>query len=667
MNKQLILLLLISVLSIANATNFPKLDETQNNIFSFKRISQDLASPDGQQIAINVLQIKSDNSGKKWVYSLHIKDQMGNIHISNNKDSVSSLNWSPDGKLIAYLMKGKVFQSIWIEDVKTHVTKKLIEFKTDIDSFKWSPDGKSIVFTAENANSKSDKSLLPIDASKNYSNSSLFRFILGKGTSTEPLTQANYHVTDFDWAPDGQSIAFSFQSRAGASSSNQKKINILHLGTNTIKIVPYTENHTGAQPIYSPDGQWLAFSSNLAPSKVATQLNNDVDLNNQICILNNNSMQTHCLANTFNENPGIIGWSASNDQVFVLDTYKTLGYLIYALNINQNIPPKTISNIDGFIEPLTITLNRGHDVFGFGYETVSSAPEAFISKSAPFKLEQISHFQNSAKQNIGRSSVIHWNSSDGMGIEGLLVTPANYDEKKRYPLFVAVHGGPAQAWAKRYLGGCDEYGQMIDPTTCLNNLLNLGFIVFQPNPRGSTGYGKTFRLANFADFGGGDYQDIISGVNYLIQKNIADPNHLAIGGWSFGGYMTTWIISQTNRFKAAVEGDGNTDFISFSGTSDIPDYYVEYLGSTFWNDDKLYIQRAPISHVKNITTPLLIIGGENDVRVPITQGYELYRALEQQHKPVKMLVLPRQGHMPTDANIIAKSIEEVEAWLKKAL
>lgn len=282
-------------------------------------------------------------------------------------------------------------------------------------------------------------------------------------------------------------------------------------------------------------------------------------------------------------------------------------------------------------------------------------------------MEQITHFQNPDKQKIGRTSIIHWNSSDGMDIEGLLVTPANYDEKKKYPLFVAVHGGPAQSWAKRYLAGCDEYGQMIDPTTCLNNLLDLGFIVLQPNPRGSTGYGRAFRLANFADFGGGDYQDIMTGVNYLIQKNIADPNHLAIGGWSFGGYMTAWIISQTDRFKAAIEGDGNTDFISFSGTSDIPDYYINYLGNAFWNDNKLYIQRAPISHVKNIITPLLIIGGENDVRVPITQGYELYTALQQQHKSVKMLILPKQGHVPTDANIIAKSIEEVESWLKKAL
>lgn len=667
MNKQRMVLLLISVLSIANAESLSKTEGSVNTIFSFKRIAQVLASPDGQQVAINVLKIKSDDARKKWMYALYIKDKTGNVYISRKKDAISSLNWSPDGKFIAYLSRGNAFQSIWIEGVKTHNLKKLVEFNTDISSFKWSPDGSSIAFIADNDKKTLEKSLNPVDIAQNYTNSQLFRVSLGKNTVTESLTDGNYHVTDFDWAPDSESIAFSFQPRAGALYTNKNKIGILNLHTHAIKGIPYTENHTGIQPTYSPDGQWVAFSSNVEPSKVAKQLNNDINLNNRICIVNMKSLQSHCLANTFNENPGIIGWNASSTQIFVLDTYKTLGYLIYALNINQNIPANIISSVDGFIEPLTVTLNRSHEIFGFGYETVSNAPEAFISKTNPFKLEQMSHFHNDLKKNMGKTSIIRWKSSDGMDIEGLLVTPDNYDEKKPYPLFVAVHGGPAQAWAKRYLGGCDEYGEMIDPTTCLNNVLNLGFIIFQPNPRGSTGYGKIFRMANFADFGGGDYQDIMSGVNQLIQKNIADPNHLAIGGWSFGGYMTAWIISQTNRFKAAVEGDGNMNFISFSGTSDIPDYYVKYLGSTFWDDDKLYIQRSPISYVKNITTPLLIIGGENDARVPITQGYELYSALKGQNKTVKMLMLPQQGHVPTDANVMVNTIKEIDDWLKKAL
>jgi dipeptidyl aminopeptidase/acylaminoacyl peptidase len=227
--------------------------------------------------------------------------------------------------------------------------------------------------------------------------------------------------------------------------------------------------------------------------------------------------------------------------------------------------------------------------------------------------------------------------------------------------------GPAGTWFKRYLGGCDEYMQMFDPTTCMGNLLSTGFIVLQPNPRGSDGYGKAFRLANVGDFGGGDYQDVMTGVDYLIQQGIADPERLAIAGWSFGGYMTAWTISQTDRFKAAVAGAGNTNFISFSGTSDIPDYYVKYLGNAFWDDNSLYLQRAPISFVKNIRTPLLILHGRDDVRVPVSQAYELYFALMKQNKPVRMLVSPNTGHVPTNPDIIYQNIKAVNEWLTQAL
>lgn len=656
---QLSTCLLASIFFTANAS-------TLNTVLGFPRIDQVLASPDGKQIAFNVFQVESDSVGKRWVYSLYIKDQSGKINLLNKSSGISSLNWSPDGTSISYLANGNEFQSIWVENIKTHRIRKLMEFQTDILSFKWSPDGKYIAFIAEEKKTAS-KTLVPIDVSHHYTNVRLYIVPAKANITPKPLTSADYSVSDFDWAPDNQSIVFAFQARPSSAYSNENKIAILNIFSHQIKNIPYTENHTGAQPIYSPNGKWIAFVSNLEPSKFATKLNNNIHLNNRICIVNTSSFESHCLANTFNENPGILGWNTKSDNVFVLDTYKTLGYLIYALNINPSISAKTISNIDGFIEPLTITLNASHTIFGFGYETVSNAPEAFISRTEPFKLEQVSHFQSSIKSTLGKTDVIHWKSSDGMDIEGLLVTPTHYQANKTYPLYVAIHGGPAQTWGKRYLGGCDEYGQKIDPTICFSDLLKLGFVILQPNPRGSTGYGRQFRLANFADFGGGDYRDIMSGVDYLIQKGIADPNHLAVGGWSFGGYMTAWIISQTNRFKAAVEGDGNTDFISFSGTSDIPDYYAEYLGNNFWDDDQLYLQSAPISHVKNITTPLLIIGGENDIRVPTTQGYELYTALERQHKPVKMLVLPKQGHVPTDANIIEETIKEVDTWLIQAI
>lgn len=251
-------------------------------------------------------------------------------------------------------------------------------------------------------------------------------------------------------------------------------------------------------------------------------------------------------------------------------------------------------------------------------------------------------------------------------IEGVLITPPNYDARKKYPLAVLIHGGPAGVWAQRYVRSCWGYGAVVIGV-CLGDLLDRGFVILQPNPRGSEGYGLNFRLANFGDFGGGDYKDIMSGVDYLIRKKIVDSNHMAVFGWSYGGYLTAWAITQTHRFKVAIEGSGLTDLISFSGTTDIPRYLIQFLGRPFWEDHHLYQSRSPIMFVQNIKTPLLIIGGENDIRVPFTQGKELYTALKLQKKPVELMEMKNQGHAPANPIVIRNVMQKVNLWFNLAL
>ncbi len=635
-----------------------------NRILSFTRVSQVLPSPSAKAVAYVSYAITPSAINKKWIYSLYLKNQFNQTKLLTQTNNIASIVFSPDGNNIFYLAPGKHYQSIWLVNIATQQRKIIFEFTQNINAFKLSPDGQSIAFLSTRANSDVQNHL--INVSHEDSNSQLFILQPNQLRSVKPITLNNMNVTDFDWSPDNQSLAISFKSYDDPAYSNENHISIIDLKGN-VTIIPYMKKHAGLQPHYSPNGKWLAFSTNLPPSNIAQPLNNDVDLNNQICVTNLPSLNTHCLTNTFNQNSSIIGWNATSDQVFVLDAFKTQGYHIYGLNLDASKPTTLISTSDGFIEPLTISLNQNHTMFGFGYETVSNAPEAYVSRINPFRLQRISHLNASKINILGKTQVIQWTSSDGMTIEGLLLTPNRYNPNKKYPLYVAIHGGPSGVWGKRYLGGCDEYGPMIDPTTCWQNLLDLGFIVFEPNPRGSTGYGLSFRLGNFADFGGADYRDIMTGVDDLIHKGIADPKHLAIGGWSFGGYMSTWIISQDHRFKAAIDGDGNTDFISFSGTSDIPDYYENYLGTPFWVNNQLYLERSPIMHVRNFQTPLLIIHGENDVRVPLSQSYQLYTALKRQHKPVKMIILPKQQHVPTEPNVIFEIINEVDVWLKHAI
>ncbi|OAI48823.1 hypothetical protein AYO45_00680 [Gammaproteobacteria bacterium SCGC AG-212-F23] len=650
------------------------------------RISQVVPSTTGKQTAFIAYQIQSSANVKKWEYILYLRDSAGRVNLLIRKDKISSLAWSYDEKLIYFLAKGDNNNALWVLDTATHEVSKVLEYKSDILAFKLSPNNKYIAFTAEEQqeNTKQDSTL--IEKNGEIKNICLYLVEIKRNAAPILLTSNHYSVSQFfvypgfDWAPNSKAIVFSYQPHPGLAYTFQNKIAVINLENHQLKTISYTENHNSTQPAYSLDGQWIAYQASSTTSEAKNNLIKmgvhspyplllAMTKSNHICISNAKTFETHCLADTFNQDPIMIGWNQSSDHVLVFDPYyKSEGPKIYALNINPAIPPKLIVITEGFIEPLTISLNNAHNFLGFGYETATNAPQAFITNTNLLHMEKISDFKEPSSKPLGQMKSIQWNSFDGKTIEGILITPENYNSKKKYPLLVSVHGGPAAAWSKRYLGGCDEYGEMIDPTTCWNNLLNLGFIIFQPNPRGSDGYGLAFRLANFKDIGNVDYQDIISGVDHLIQSGIVDANHLAIAGWSYGGYLAAWSISQSSQFKAAVDGDGNTDWISYEGTSSQPLFTKSYFGNFFWEDDALYLKRSTILYAKNIQTPLLILHGENDTsQVPITQSIELYTALQQQGKNVKMFILPKQGHVPNDINVIEESVAAIDSWLKKAL
>jgi dipeptidyl aminopeptidase/acylaminoacyl peptidase len=266
---------------------------------------------------------------------------------------------------------------------------------------------------------------------------------------------------------------------------------------------------------------------------------------------------------------------------------------------------------------------------------------------------------------FGRTEIIRWKSEDGTEVEGLLVKPVDYQQGKRYPLLTYVHGGPTGAFKM-------SFAVQFIPSTIVQMepypvqvFAGQGYAVFMPNPRGSTGYGERFRKGNIRDWGGGDYQDIMSGVDYLIQQGIADGDRLGIMGGSYGGYMAALAITQTVRFKAASIYAGPKNLFSFPGEGA---YFLSFFSDVQWRAKEEYERRSPMNFAANIKTPTLLQHGEADAANPLWQSFEFYRALRINRVPVEFAIYPKQGHFLTEpksqADMLRRNVNWFNRWLK---
>ena len=288
------------------------------------------------------------------------------------------------------------------------------------------------------------------------------------------------------------------------------------------------------------------------------------------------------------------------------------------------------------------------------------APEAYVSRLQAFAAKQVATVQtlpSATEAPLGRTEVLRWKAADGMAIEGLLTYPVGYEKGRKVPLLVLVHGGPAGVFTRSFIGMPGPYPMPV--------FAERGYAMLRVNPRGSSGYGRKFRYANYQDWGGGDYRDIMTGVDQVISQGVADPDRLGIMGWSYGGYMTSWVITQTKRFKAASVGAGVTNLMSFTGTADIPGFVPDYFGGEYWDVFDRWRSRSAMFNVKGVTTPTLIQHGEQDLRVPISQGYELYNALTRQGVATKMVVYPRQLHGLLEPKLIKDAMERNLEWFDR--
>ena len=653
--------------------------------FKVKRVSLVRPSPDGRHVAFVVATAAMDGEKSEWLSQVWVADADGKnaVQLTRGEKSSTAPAWSPDSQWIAFTSaRGPdkdAKPNVWRIRIDGGEAEALTDDKGGAASPRFSPDGRRLAFLLTDARSDEEEKAAKEKRDARVVGEDVKRIRLAviavekDADGKRPLRRLTSGETSvgnvegpgrFDWSPDGKWIAFDHQPSALVDDWTRGDIALVEVETGNVRPLVATAA-AEADPFFSPDGSSVAYSASDVPVRWGGA--------SRIHVVPVAGGTPRALAATFDERPDLLGWTQDGTRVIVSETRQTVARL-------TALPADGGAGVDLTPADMTVdtpALSATRSMFGFTSQAPDRAPEAFVADvpvgriyvtittgaakrtrasrtAATWAPVQVSHVQDLSAVALGRTEVVSWKAPDGKPIEGLLTYPVGYTPGARVPLVVMVHGGPTGVFVRSYTGAPSPYS--------VAGFATHGFAVLRCNVRGSGGYGREFRYANYKDWGGGDYQDILSGVDALVAKGVADPDRLGIMGWSYGGYMTSWVITQTRRFKAASVGAGVTNLMSFTGTADIPSFIPDYFGGEYWDVFDTWRARSAMFNVKGVTTPTLIQHGESDRRVPISQGYELYNALKRQGVTTKMVVYPRQPHGIQEPKLMLDAMTRNLEW-----
>ena len=644
---------------------------TVDDYFQIREVHDPQLSPDAKWVAYTVKTalLKSDkNEERLWMVPTAGGDA---IPLTAEGTSSSHARWSPDGKLIAFLSErseGKT--QVWLLNRLAGEAERLTNTPQDVEDFAWSPDSRRLVLVLRDASSAELE-----DAKENKDKPAGEKESKDKKKAEKPwvidrlqfkldemgyldrrrthlyafdlATKALSQITsgDFDdsepaWSPDGKSLAFTSNRSAPDPDATYNSDIWIVAADNTDKGAHPTQVTTNpgsdSSPAWSPDGKWIAYITQTDPHLF--------------------DYATHHLAVSPAAGGQAKVLTLSLDRMVTVPRFSPDGKFIYFIaddDGTQNVCRIPASGgevtrpLGGRVMVNDYSLAKTGDLVA-QVATIDRPDELYSIPDG--KLTQITHTNDAflSQLKLTHGEYVHFKSKDGTIVSGYLYKPVDYVPGKKYPAILRPHGGPV--WA--YYAEFDHLPQLLAAN---------GYIVLFPNPRGSTGRGQDYAKAIWADWGNKDYQDDMAMVDYAIEQGIADPDKLAVSGWSYGGISTDFIITQTTRFKAAISGAGSAFFTSMYGHDHYQRDYETELGHP-WENKAAWEHVSPFYRVANITTPTLFMGGEIDWNVPILGGEQMYQALKILGRPTELIVYPGEYHEFKTPSHIKDRLERYLAW-----
>ncbi|MGE0132270.1 MAG: prolyl oligopeptidase family serine peptidase [Blastocatellales bacterium] len=618
---------------------------TYDDIMALKTVGGTAISPDGKHALYTLSYADMKENERRteiWIVSTEKEGAGGQNakprRFTSGKND-GSPQWSPDGQTIAFISTRGTGEAarpqIYLISAFGGEAEKLTESKTGVNSFVWSHDSKRIAYVAqrpfteaEEKKQKDKNDARVIDASFRFSH---LWVIDVESKKASEIVKNDWVVSDPQFSPDGKRVSFTVNPTPKADDGQISDIYIANSasaasadGSGAPRKLHENDGPDNAAR-WSPDGKWIAFASRPAKKGLLGFAN--------LYIISSEGGAARLVAPNHDAPAPAVTWSRDGSTLYFSETHRTTAQILSVPSAGGEV--KMISSGDAVIG--SVSFARNADKVAFARSDIQHPADVYVSSLSNFNPTKLTdHNPQISGIALGRGEVIRWKSKDGMEIEGVLVYPVGYEAGKRYPTIASIHGGPSGVWTQAFPGSYGNYAHI---------WAGKGWAVFLPNVRGSSGYGEKFLMANYRDWGGGDFQDIQTGLDELVKRGISDPDKLGQAGWSYGGYMTAWTLTQTNRFKAVMVGAGLTNMFSMYSTNDLQRVLEGYFGAQPWDDLEAYwTKSSAMAHIKKAKTPTLILHGANDQRVPVGQAQELYMGLKKNGVPAQLVFFPREGH-----------------------
>ena len=653
--------------SIANTrpADVPKRNLTIDDFFQIKRVQDPQISPDGKWVAYSVgsTSLKDEKSENQiWMIPTAGGEA---IPMTMKGSSASGPRWSPDGKYLAFLSaRGEAKAQVWLLNRLGGEAQQLTEVKQGVSAFEWSPDSTRVLLTIQDPRPEDlqpenkdapkpktttqppwviDRLQFKQDTVGYLDHRRTHFFVFDMATKkVSQITSGDFDDSQPQWSPDGKSIAFVSNREDNADASYNTDVWVVDTdNTDQGKTLRKITTNPGRDrsPAWSPDGKWIAYIT-------VTDIKAIDYAAAYLAVIPSQGGTPQIMTQKLDRNASAPKFSADGKSIFFLLEENGEHHLArVAVSGGEVTRP-----VGGPVALSGYQLAKDGTIVGRISEA-NTPGEIYVSENGDLRKLTSVNDAFMAQIQLGEVEKVKFKSKDGRDVEGFITKPPSFVAGTRYPTLLRIHGGPVSQFDRSF----NFESQLFAAN---------GYVVVNVNPRGSSGYGQAFSAAIFANWGDKDFDDVMAGVDYAIAKGYSDPNRLGVGGWSYGGILTNYVITKTDRFKGAITGASEVLYVANYGHDHYQRLWEQEMGLP-WEHREIWEKLSPFNYVQKIVTPTLIMGGEKDWNVPVNNSELLYQSLKRLGRTTQLVVYPGESHGIAKPSYVKDRFERYLAWYDK--